>query len=114
QDIARAFRYFGEHLVTSDEREVFVALRNAFAHDFGLTHTRGGRRRVHKFVLTVSNAAPLVEFPEVPWNGRFGRDDEGGPTVVNLTRFTEYAERIIERLEMDAKNNALTLATDIS
>lgn len=39
QYIARTLRYFGEQWVAPKERGVLVALRNGFAHDFGLTNT---------------------------------------------------------------------------
>lgn len=114
QDITRALRYFGPDLTTPPERDVLVALRNGFAHDFGLTHTMGPSSRWHKFVLIASPTAPLVKFPARRWNRRYDERSAGGPTVVNLTAFGDLVETIVTRIEREARKNALRLSVGIT
>jgi hypothetical protein len=113
QDIGRAIRYFGPW-ITPDERDALVALRNSFAHDFGLTHGRTPNpARWHRFALVSDDAAPLVTFPQQRWNKKYGAASKGGATIVNLAQLARSAELIVKEVERAAKARELRITTGV-
>jgi hypothetical protein len=113
-EISRAMRYFGQW-ITPLQREAIVALRNSFAHDFGLSHRRGPRTRWHKFRLTSGESWVFpVYLPRRRWNGEYGAKSRGGPTIVNLPGLAEWVEEIVQRVEFAAQYGGLRLTAGMS
>jgi len=111
--VARALRYFATPAMTSQQRGAMVALRNSFAHNFGLTN-RGPADRRHRFVLVDSARDPLTKLPARRWNGRYGAASRGGPTIVNLRALGDLVENVVAEVERAARAQKLHLAHGIT
>jgi hypothetical protein len=111
--VARALRYFASRAMTSQQRGAMVALRNSFAHNFGLTNRRPADRR-HRFWLIDSVGQPLIKFPARRWNGKYSAASQGGPTIVNLRALGDLVENVVAEVEGAARAKELRLANGVT
>jgi hypothetical protein len=99
--------------MTPQQRGAVVALRNSFAHNFGLTNRRPANRK-HRFWLVDSATDPLIRFPARRWNGKFGSGSRGGPTIVNLRALGVLVENVVTEVERAARAQELHLANGVT
>ena len=113
EPVQRALFHFGPPL-SVPERAAVYALRNSFAHDFGLTSNPTDAKlgkphpRRHRFQLS-PEPGELVQLPYVAWNGYYGARASGGATVVSLRELGDMVERIVASLEVSARAGELSL-----
>jgi hypothetical protein len=112
QPVARALRYFANPVMTPRQRGALVALRNSFAHNFGLINR--GRDRQHRFWLVNDEGEPLIKFPARRWNGKYGSASLGGPTIVNLRALGDLVEDVVVQVERAAQAKELRLASGVT
>jgi hypothetical protein len=99
------------------------ALRNALAHDFGLTardRSRKRQKRHHrKFVLGTTGV--LVTLPNHRWNGEYGAKDDknigmtknrGGAVRVNVRALGDLVEGVVETVRANEGDLRLNLHPD--
>jgi hypothetical protein len=110
--VARALRYFAPAM-TPQQRGAMVALRNSFAHNFGLTNRRPADRQ-HRFWLVDSAGDPLIKFPARRWNGKYGAASRGGPTIVSLRALGDLVENVVAEVERAARAQELRLANGVT
>ena len=88
-----------------------MALRNSFAHNFGLTNPQEPR---HRFRVVCSDSHPLVRLPAEAWNGKYGADSTGGETVVNLQAVGDLMEEYYSEFQRAAEADELVLANGLA
>lgn len=93
--------------VTEARAEALYALRNAFAHDFGLCNPSSNPQRQHHFAVCADPLASLVELPQAPWDGDYDNRTLLNRTQVNLWALAEVAEEVVHHLVELANVNAL-------
>ncbi len=113
QPVDRALRYFATPAMSPQQRGAFVALRNSFAHNFGLTNVSPVERR-HRFWLIDHATEPLIKFPGRRWNGKYGAASLGGPTTINLPALGDLVEVIVTQVERAALAQELRLADRVT
>lgn len=106
-----ALSFFALSSPSPEERRALVALRNSFAHNFGLTNPQEPR---HRFMVVCSDSHPLVRLPAEAWNGKYGADSTGGVTVVNLRAVGNLVEECYSEFRRAAEADELVLANGIS
>jgi hypothetical protein len=112
--VLEALRHFAPELPV-DEREALYALRNAFAHEFGLTNGPPGAKnpnRWHAFAL-FPDGKGLVALPAVRWNGLYGDKSTPGRTEISLRALGDLVERIVEDVEDRAREKTLELTPNV-
>jgi hypothetical protein len=103
---ARALRQFAPH-TTKPQREVIYALRNAFAHEFGLFNDgRDGRYR-HVFTLDDEPGGPLVRWPRRRWDGTVEGVRRATRTTVNLVAVGDLCEDVVRSVREHSNSVAL-------
>ena len=93
--IERALRQFGPG-TTLRQRQALYALRNAFAHEFGLVNVNT-RRPEYTFVFAVDDdpSAPLIRWPARRWDGDLSNASVRTRTLVSLPAFGDLCERVV-------------------
>jgi len=119
-----AIETFGFDLIDNDNRKLhaFVALRNAFTHDFNLLNIpeRESKYELERCKFTVyadpNNDKRIVELPSTPWNGDIvGKDflRRDDTTFINLFAFGSLVEAINTRIVEKVKANAIETTLSI-
>lgn len=92
--------------VKKSHADALRALRNALAHDFGLTSRDRTKKRNHrKFALSETGA--LVVLPARRWNGEYGKTED---KKIGLKKNRGRAVRINVRAVGDLVENVVTTA----
>lgn len=103
----RALRQFAPR-TTRLQREVVYALRNAFAHEFGLCNDgwKDGRYRF-AFALDDARNAPLVRWPSRRWDGKVASIGPKTRTLVRLVALGDFCETVVTGVRAHADAGTL-------
>jgi hypothetical protein len=106
--------------VKKSHADALRALRNALAHDFGLTSRDRSKKRHHrKFALSTTGG--LVALPTHRWNGEYGKKDDkkiglkknrGGAVRVNVRAVGDLVESVVETVRANEGDLRLNLHPD--
>lgn len=102
--------------VNARDRETLYALRNAFVHEFGLANPASDKSvaRRHLFTVVEADDPRLVVYPDIPWNGKFGVEREGGATEVNITQVAQVVEDVVSNVETLCRGRKLIFVEGIT
>jgi hypothetical protein len=107
--IKKALKYFSS--LNQDEIDAIYALRCAFAHDYSLSNIKTLNEKIaHHFKVTEGTATPLIQFPKEAWDGNYENLKAETTTTINLERFEDLVEDIIQHLIEMLKNDQLEIA----
>lgn len=107
--IKKALKYFTR--LSKDEIDALYGLRCAFAHDFSLSNIKTVNGKIaHHFKITEGITTPLVQFPKTAWDGNYENMTAETTTTVNLERFGDQVEEIIQVLNDMAQKDQLEIA----
>jgi hypothetical protein len=103
----RALRQFAPN-TTPRQREVVYALRNAFAHEFGL-YNDGRKDGRYRFALTLDDVqhSPLVRWPRRCWDGNVNHVSRDTQTRVSLPALGDACETVAARIRAHAAAGSL-------
>jgi hypothetical protein len=117
--LMRALRLWAP-TVKKSHADALRALRNAVAHDFGLTSRDRSKKRHHrKFALSSTGA--LVVLPARRWNGEYGKADDkkvglkknrGGGVRVNVRAVGDLVESVVATVRANEPDLRLNLHPD--
>lgn len=104
---------------TLDDESILAiyALRCALAHDYALVNIGKGNaamrvRLNHRFELVDKPTDPLVELPEIRWDGNLRSPLRSSPTRVNLARLGNLAEDVVRTLQRASSERRLHVVLD--
>lgn len=109
--IERALRQFASS-TTKRQRQALYALRNAFAHEFGLVNINR-RRPEYAFAFVVDDdiRAPLVRWGARRWDGKLSSAATKTRTVVGLPAFGDLCESVV--LNVRQHSNSVRLRSRV-
>jgi hypothetical protein len=97
-DFIWALEYFSSVSLDTD-RNALYALRCAFAHEYALFNPSSRAKYRHMFNLRADPVSPLVEGPQVPWDGSFSVPMPSEQvTIVNLRKIGDVVEEMVATL----------------
>lgn len=110
--IERALRQFAP-VTTKRQRQALYALRNAFAHEFGLININR-RRPEYTFTFSVDDdvGAPLLRWPPRRWDGEVSSASTGTRTVVGLPAFGDVCETVVRSVRQQSNSVRLRSRVD--
>jgi hypothetical protein len=105
--IERALRQFAPES-TRRQREALYALRNAFAHEFGLINVNKHRPE-YTFAFAVDDdvEAPLLLWPPRRWDGQIRSASAKTRTVVGLYAFGDLCESVVRNVRLHSNSARL-------
>jgi hypothetical protein len=96
--------------VPAAQVHALYALRNALAHDYSLFNSSRDPNLRHHFTLHRSATGPIVQLPQVPWDGKFDTPpSRQSATWVSLRLLGELAEEIVERVRSSFADGRLSV-----
>lgn len=109
--IERALRQFASS-TTKRQRQALYALRNAFAHEFGLVNVKKSRPE-YTFAFAVDDdiRAPLVRWGARRWDGTLSSATTKTRTVVGLPAFGDLCESVV--LNVRQHSNSVKLRSRV-
>ena len=108
--IINALQYFSD--LNSKERKAIYALRNAFAHDFGLVNkNRRDGEMQHRFTVTQRrNTSKVVKLPNKYWDGDFSNKSLDSVTFIYLDNLGDLVESIIKEIIIQNEDDKIEVA----
>lgn len=94
------------------ENKALYALRNSFAHDFGLVNIppNGDPLLQHHFTVFGGTVEPLVTLPSSRWGGPITSRNDSNVTRINLELLGDVVENIYSILVQLNNQNSLRIA----
>lgn len=98
-----------------DDVEALYALRCCLVHDYSLVHAGKNAKPPRHFNLWSNDTAPLVEHPDVPWDGQVipivvNERVYSTTTFVNTRAFADLVESLVENARAKAAAGELEIA----
>ena len=86
-----------------EEIKAINGLRNNLAHNFGLASDAKYKdskykNSKYKFILSLSNDAPMVKLPVEKWNCKYDDKSDESSTVIGVYAFCNEVEQIVRKL----------------
>jgi hypothetical protein len=105
--IERVLREFAP-TTTKRQREAIYALRNAFAHEFGLVNiNRRKPQYTHAFAVDDTVGQPLIRWPSRRWDGDLRKVSPRTRTIVALPAFGDLCESVVKSVREHSNSTRL-------
>lgn len=112
KNIMKALSKFGAE-ISKEDKYAIKALRNSFAHNYGLINISKNKEFCHKFILEFSENSLIIKHPEIEWDGIFNKTkSDVTSTTIYVKNLIDYIEDIWKKLNTEIDGETIDIVLD--